>query len=257
MRAGSLPLLASTHRSGLVRVRPARAHDAVQHHREAKKLGVPATPQYSPGMPLFAKSLGLLLTLIAAMSAGQAVAATALPLEAPTSCPVGAAARAEADLWRPILTPPIVLGCGNLPHLGGQFQAVAYRAGKSAATSLLCEGSEFNDGSITSCGDPPLKGTEFRLIFSGGGNRWWEMHGRTTGRVAYMTLRYRSFGRVRKRRVSLSTVSDPAFLSRLGVKRSFGVYQAEMSPHARWFSLVARDLSGKLIDRVGLDLSQL
>jgi hypothetical protein len=172
------------------------------------------------------------------------------------ACPVGAPPTIEApdnivqpDGSRP-LTPPVVLGCGQARHYG-PYQAIGYRIGPTLNRSQLCTIADHASTSGGICNRPSggaeVNAVTFR-INHGGKPGWWEVVGRTTRRVATLTARYRSHGRVVRRRVSLIQVSDATLLAKLIVKKAFGFYDVEVAPNARRLFMIARDSHGEVIE---------
>jgi hypothetical protein len=193
----------------------------------------------------------VLIGLVAARSGDiDAIVASEVP------CPVGGppTMNGGGDFalpdGRPPVTSPVVFGCGALRHYGA-FQAVGFRIGPTLSRSQLCTAADHPSGSAGIC-NRPGRGHEVNAATSrinyGGKPGWWEVDGRTTGRVATATARYRSQGRVRYRVVTVIRVTDPNLLAKFVVKKPLGFYAVEVAPDARRLFLIVRDSAGQVLE---------
>jgi hypothetical protein len=143
-------------------------------------------------------------------------------------------------------TERFVIGCAGLQHEGVR-EITAYRQGKHLEE--LCVDTLFRHGSLGQCRDPsePLHGLPEVWFFGPGDGRWIYFSGFVSTRVAKVRLRYRSLGKVRRPKATITRVTEPALLARLNVEEPLAYYSVEASRRARDLLILARNRQGKLI----------
>lgn len=165
------------------------------------------------------------------------------------SCPIGESRPVELMGDDKLATPTAVVDCGRLRHFG-EYLVVAYRLGLSSKSSYLCVDVQFlaSGNGVGGC-DEPTGSERLSLGWGGESGRWQQIWGRATPAVASVDIRYRSYGRVRRRHTNLTRVTDSTILARISSK-PFSFFIGEYSPRAREAKLLARSASGKTLEAI-------
>jgi hypothetical protein len=155
-------------------------------------------------------------------------------------------------------TPELVIGCPVL-RLQGALKLVAYRRGRTLTDSLLCVSTLFARGSLAeNChGATRLPRRLNPSLFSDGVKGWYFL-GILPQRARSVTVRYRSFGRVRCSKVVVTDVRDSELRRRLSLAKPVSLFSSDASFHAHVVVFTARTSTGRILDSFATgDLTQL
>jgi hypothetical protein len=170
----------------------------------------------------------------------------------PQGCPVGAPAESRSADLSPV-TPPVLIGCGELRKRGA-FKLVGYRVADGGSRTVLCLEAQYANSTDVSYLCPlRLRPRHVWLTFSSD-DTGWTFAGTASLRVRRIALRYWSYGHLKRGSLDLVSVTDPAALNALGLKRPFSYFEAEAPDSLKRFKLIARGARSQVLERRYIDL---